>query len=153
MCLILACIMLVSISPVVAADTMSNQPTIEEILNEYHQKVFDGQMPNETGNARAYSPRNEEKTPEEETVDALNEAGYEAYHVTEDNYATLENTLKTDFEEMGLDPSCSYIVAISGKTRKPLQTPTPEWEIFRCMTGLMMAASAVNRILNIQKTV
>ena len=34
--MILACTMLVSISPAVAADNASASPTVEEILAEYH---------------------------------------------------------------------------------------------------------------------
>ena len=47
-------------------------------------------------------------TPARPTVETLNEAGYEAYNVTADNYDTLEDQLQTDFAEMGLDPNGSY---------------------------------------------
>ena len=50
-----------------------------------------------------------------ETVEELTAAGYEAYNVTADNYEELQETLKTDFADMGLDPEGSYIVVISGE--------------------------------------
>lgn len=82
-------------------------PTIEEILNEYHQKSFREQT---TG----ISLCSDGKTLEEETVEALNNAGYEAYHVTEDNYHDLQTALQTDFESMGLSSNSSYIITFSG---------------------------------------
>jgi hypothetical protein len=106
--------LLASLSPAVAADEMSAPPTVEEILNEYHQKAFEAKMQGDTGNASAWSLRGGQ-TLEEETVDALTEAGYEAYNVTADNYESLQTELKTDFSDMGLDPNGSYIIVISGE--------------------------------------
>ena len=112
--LFLTLAMLVSIAPAVVADDTVPRPTVEEILDEYHQKVFEAQN---AGEAAAYSPRSGSsgKTLEQETVDALNAAGYEAYNVTGENYEALEDQLKTDFSDMGLDPNSSYIIAISGE--------------------------------------
>lgn len=106
--------------PVLATtnDTESTETrTVEEILNEYHEKSFAAEMAEETGNPTAYSNRDRSsgKTLEEETVDELRAAGYEAYNVTSSNYDSLEASLKTDFEEMGLDPNSSYIITISGE--------------------------------------
>ena len=106
--------LLASLSPAVAADEMSAPPTVEEILNEYHQKAFEAKMQGDTGNASAWSLRGGQPL-EEETVDALTEAGYEAYNVTADNYESLQTELKTDFSDMGLDPNGSYIIVISGE--------------------------------------
>lgn len=106
--------LLASLSPAVAADEMSAPPTVEEILNEYHQKAFEAKMQGDTGNASAWSLRGGQ-TLEEETVDTLTEAGYEAYNVTADNYESLQTELKTDFSDMGLDPNGSYIIVISGE--------------------------------------
>ena len=108
--------MLASLSPAVAADEMSAQPTVEEILSEYHQRAFEAQTRGETDAASTWSRRGgSEKTLEQETVDTLTNAGYEAYHVTADNYETLEDELKTDFGAMSLDPEGSYIVVIHGE--------------------------------------
>lgn len=108
--------MLASLSPAVAADEMSAQPTVEEILNEYHQKAFEAQTRGDADSTSTWSRRGSSaKTLEQETVDTLTDAGYEAYNVTADNYDTLENELKTDFAAMGLDPEGSYIVVISGE--------------------------------------
>lgn len=109
--------MLVPFSSAVAADEPTLQPTIEEILNDYHKKAFEAQMQEETG-AAAYARNgsSSSKTLEQETVDTLTAAGYEAYNVTADNYSSLEATLKMDFSDLGLIPGDSYIMVINGNT-------------------------------------
>ena len=108
--------LLASLSPAVAADELSATPTVEEILSEYHQKAFEAQSQGDTETASTWSRRGgSTKTLEEETVDTLTEAGYEAYNVTAGNYETLEAELQTDFAAMGLDPAGSYIVVIHGE--------------------------------------
>lgn len=109
---------------------------MDEILNEYHQKAFEAEAAGETSGA-TYSPRSgfPEKTLEQETVDNLNDAGYEAYNVTAENYEALETQLKTDFADMGLDPDGSYIIAISGEESASASpdngsraiVPAPDW--------------------------
>lgn len=114
--LLLSLAMLLSLTPAVAANNTTPSPTVEEILSEYHQRAFEIEA---TGDAAAasYSPRSgsSEKTLEQETVDTLTAAGYEAYNVTSENYDALENQLQTDFSDMGLNPDGSYIVVISGE--------------------------------------
>ena len=113
------------------------KPTVEEILNDFHQKSFAAQSADERGTAATYSRNsNSGNTLVQETVDRLNAAGYEAYHVTASNYNTLEAELNTDFASMGLDPNGSYIVTISGEDSATnpnsraygdhLITPTPD---------------------------
>ena len=117
--ILLSCIMLVSFSPAVAAEDAPAEPkpTVEEILNDFHQKAFAAESANERGAAATYSRSSNSDNDNlvQETVDTLNAAGYEAYNVTASNYETLETELKTDFASMGLDPSGSYIVVISGE--------------------------------------
>ena len=118
--LTLAFAMLVPFSSAAAADDPSATPTVEEILSEYHRKAFDAQAQSNTDSASTWSRRSGDgKTLEQETVDTLTEAGYEAYNVTADNYETLEDELKTDFAAMGLDPEGSYIVVIHGEENIP----------------------------------
>ena len=114
--LLIVCTMLVSIPPAVAADDTVPRPTVEEILNDYHRKAFEAEAAGEAS-AAAYSPRSGQsgKTLEQETVETLTAAGYEAYNVTGDNYEALEAELNTDFSEMGLDPNYSYVIVISGE--------------------------------------
>jgi len=109
--------MLVPLSSAVAAEESASQPTIEEILNSYHEKAFAAKTAEESGGASTYarSGSGSSQTLEQETVAELTAAGYEAYNVTGDNYETLEETLHTDFAEMGLDPNCSYIIVFSGE--------------------------------------
>lgn len=110
--------MLASLSPAVAADEMSVTATVEEILNEYHQKAFNAQLQDNAGTRSTYSHRGgEEKTLEQETVSTLRDAGYEAYNVTAANYDEMEDELKTDFAEMGLDSGGSYILVIEGENK------------------------------------
>ena len=112
--MILACTMLVSISPAVAAENTPAKPTVEEILSEFHKAAFEAQSANEADAATTYSQRSSSgsKTLEQQTVDALNAAGYEAYNVTSTNYEALESQLNTDFADMGLVPDGSYIITI-----------------------------------------
>lgn len=109
--------MLVPFTPAVAAEDTAPRPTVEEILSEYHQKAFEAEAAEQTGGAAAYSrgAGSSEKTLEEETVDTLVAAGYEAYNVTSENYEALEAQLQTDFSDMGLDSDSSYIIVISGE--------------------------------------
>lgn len=115
--IVMICVMLVTISPAVAADNASVQPTVEEILNEYRLRAFEAEIGGNADAASNYSNRSGSTSQnlEQEAVDALTDAGYEAYHVTADNYDTLEADLCTDFADMGLDPDGSYIVVISGE--------------------------------------
>lgn len=114
--LLLILAMLVSIAPAVVADDTVPRPTVEEILSEYHQKAFEAEAAGETATASTYSRSGSSgKTLEQETVDTLNAAGYEAYNVTAENFEALEAQLQTDFADMGLDPNGSYIIAISGE--------------------------------------
>ena len=107
--------MLVPFTAAAAADEPSATPTVEEILSEYHRKAFEAQTQGDSDSASTWSRRsNDGKTLEQETVDTLTEAGYEAYNVTADNYDTLEAELKTDFANLGLDPEGSYIMVIGG---------------------------------------
>lgn len=115
--------MLVPLTPAVAADDTVPRPTVEEILSEYHQKAFEAEAVGETATASTYSRSGSSgKTLEQETVDTLNAAGYEAYNVTAENFEALEAQLQTDFADMGLDPDGSYIVVISGENSENLNT-------------------------------
>ena len=115
--LLLAFAMLISVAPAAIADDTVPRPTVEEILSEYHQKAFEAEVAQQPGHASANSRSagGSGKTLEQETVDTLNAAGYEAYNLTSENYETLEAQLQTDFADMGLDPDGSYIITISGE--------------------------------------
>lgn len=110
--LLLICCMVLPMISVSAADTMEPKPTIEEILNKYHENAFEAQS-STSHNARSISGNGQ--TPEQEAVDSLTDAGYEAYYVTADNREALESALQTDFAELGITDSASYIMVISGE--------------------------------------
>lgn len=119
--IVLCVILLLSMSVPAFAVTNNAEPTeaktIEEILSEYHEKAFLNEVSTDTASPSAYSRTGgtSGKTLEEETVDELIAAGYEAYNVTSANYDILENNLNTNFEELGLDRNGSYIIVISGE--------------------------------------
>ena len=99
--------------------------SIDDILNEYHEKSFALETA-ESGTgpaARSNRSGSSGKSPEEETVDELTAAGYEAYHVTSSNYGELETSLNTDFADMGLDPEGSYIIVLTGENHSDQNNP------------------------------
>lgn len=101
-----------------ASATPDSQPvkSVEEILNEYHAKSFEAQASKDSpAAANSRSSTGNAPTLEQETVDQLNAAGYEAYNVTSANYNSLQAQLKTDFSDIGLSPNGSYIIVISGE--------------------------------------
>ena len=90
--------------------------TVEEILNEYHEKAYQTRLAEDANDPAVYSRQagGNSKTLEEETVDELTSAGYEAYNVTSENYDDLEATLMTDFSDMGIESNSSYIIVVTG---------------------------------------
>lgn len=129
--LVLICCMVLPMISASAAAPEVPTPTIEEILNEYHAKVAEAQS-SASGNARGVSGNGQ--TPEQEAVDSLTDAGYEAYYVTADNREELEATLQTDFAELGIVDSGAYVMVISGEdpgsqtnsNARVIQPPTQE---------------------------
>ena len=116
--------------PVFAAQDVTEPTetnTVEDILNKYHERAFRQEIAEETGSASGQSRSGgaPSKTLEEETVEELLAEGYEAYHVTADNYDTLEETLQTNFPALGLDANGSYIVVIGGVRDSEISNPVP----------------------------
>ena len=134
--LLLAFTFIIAFLPSASAEENSTALTVEEILNDYHEKAFEARLAEEQGAAASYSRSGNAVSLEQETVQILTDAGYEAYNVTSDNYDELEVSLQTDFAEMGLDPDGSYIVVISGEngsgrsntSTRDLILPPHEWE-------------------------
>ncbi len=119
------------------AASASNAPTpsIEEILAEYHASAF--QQSSGTPAPCSLPQQDNGPTLEEETVDALCEAGYHAYNITSSNYDAVEASLQTDFADMGLDPNGNYIMIVGGEELEPASitnpttpSPFPEQDIF-----------------------
>lgn len=97
--------LLAPITIVLATENEPPYPTFEEIINNYYLQSLQTQ----TTEISLYSA---DDILESETVRALNEAGYEAYHVYRSNYYELQEQLCTDFEAMGLSPDSSYIITL-----------------------------------------
>ena len=117
--LVLCCIMVLPLcSPVFAVPADNDQGqydsrSMEEILSDYHTKSR--QIENQS-NAGTYSRSNQTSdTVRQDAVSELKAAGYEAYDVNPDTYASVEAELNTDLSDIGLDPESSYIVVISGE--------------------------------------
>lgn len=51
----------------------------------------------------------------EETVQKLKLAGFEAYNLTPQNYNSVEKTLNTDLETLGINSQNSYIIVVGGE--------------------------------------
>ena len=116
---------LVTFPPAVAADEITVTPTIEEIISDYHLTSFSTETSNTTNSNATWSQWNRNSTsPEQETVAALTNAGYDAYHMTPDNYDLLEAELSTDFSSIGIDPNGEYIIAISGADQSTFGFPS-----------------------------
>lgn len=115
-CLLLVCAMLLPISPAVAADDSSAKPTVEEILSGYHQKSFDKSREEHTGTSTYARTTGEGKNLEQETVEELRAAGYEAYLINANSYTDVQNALNTDLTAMGISPDAGdFIIVISGE--------------------------------------
>lgn len=114
--LLIISIFLLSIPTALANDNTA-QSSVEDILNEYHQKILDIQC-----DEYAYSPASIESSSDvikQDTINKLNTAGFQAYDVNPSTYTVIENELNTDFDTIGLDSCDSYIVVVSGEN-----TPT-----------------------------
>lgn len=117
--------LLAPMSSALAIEQEAPTPTIEEILNSYHEKSMESY-------ATGISLCSTGSTLEEETVDTLNNAGYEAYLVTDSNFDVIEDQLNLDFSEMGLSKNKSYIVTLDGETAsnsRAIKDPIFEEEI------------------------
>lgn len=92
--------------------------SIDDILLEYHKAVMEVTDKTEI---QAYGADSTSLTQiQADTVNALNEAGYLAYDVNPQTYNYVEDLLVTDFQEIGLSPEYSYIVAIKNPDEENL---------------------------------
>lgn len=107
--------LLALVLPGTAVKSEAIVPSVEDILNDYHAKAFEQKRTSAEGDVAAYARSGSGKTLEQETVETLRTAGYEAYNVTADNYGDIEDSLQTDLSAMGVDRDGSYIVVISGE--------------------------------------
>ena len=119
--------LLIAFSPAVAADATPATPTVESILNEYQDEVFADLHSKNNMSVDAKTPRSSDTrlSLEQETINKLTAAGYEAYNVTSENYDTLQRTLKTDLSKLGIFNNNSYIVVISGEEGTRYQPEFP----------------------------
>ena len=113
----LLCVVLVALSGVQVADaqdSLSQQDIIRQYLLEY-QQLMDEMQDDQI--SRSQSERDIDNRQDElrrRIVSQLNNEGLEAYDVNQSSFNEAESRLNTDLEEIGLKPSYSYIVVISG---------------------------------------
>lgn len=81
--------------------TETSSRSMDDILLEYHQAVLEM---NNTESVRTNSSTSALAQIQADTVEALQQAGYEAYDVNPQTYHDVEDTLDTDFGEIGLKP-------------------------------------------------
>lgn len=118
--------LIIAFCPAVMVDATPATPTIESILDEYHEKALAAQGAGDSA-AVAYSRRSGDAqlTLEQETVNKLTAAGYEAYNVTGDNYDVVEETLDTDLTSLGITDNGSHIVVVNGDSANGYQPGFP----------------------------
>ncbi|MEG0906959.1 MAG: hypothetical protein RSA85_05445 [Cellulosilyticaceae bacterium] len=93
--------------------TYSTDTVLEDILSSYHR-----QMQNITSDKSLVTlsaVESSRREIQEETVNMLNEVGYEAYDVNPETFDELQIVLSTDFNALGFDSSSSYIIVIEGE--------------------------------------
>ncbi len=117
--LMLSLMLLVPASPATATAVEAENRTVESILDEYYDRSFASAV-------SGVSLCSSGETLEEETIRALNDAGYEAYHITADNYDTLEAQLATSFSSMGLSRDSSYILTFGNE--RSVTDPFPKYD-------------------------
>ncbi len=96
---------------------LPSSASIEAILSVYHTKVFTNEPPNSSDGSVGLSRMSASNTQslEQEVVSVLNDVGHEAYNVTNSNYQDIEAALSTDFSELDLDTTGSYVIVVSGE--------------------------------------
>ena len=114
-------------TPIAATETQP--PTIDEILNDYHEKLLFPEKYNTDADSAMYSSQKDSnsQTLEQQTVAKLTDAGYTAYNVTAENYNDLQNLLMTDFSEMGLNVAGSYIIVTGRNANASRFNPNSRW--------------------------
>lgn len=104
--------------PAFAAEaTDVSHSSVDEILADYHSRVNELMASEKKGTVSTLSLRtaNTVKQIEQQTVERLTDAGYEAYSVTHENFSDIEDVLCADFSEIGLLEGGSYIVVVESE--------------------------------------
>lgn len=92
--------------------------TVEDILNDYHDKIFDLETQSDSGTSTYSRSAQTADSITQDTVNELQSAGYEAYHVNADSYTEVEETLQTDLSAMGVTEDGNFIIVVSGEIEK-----------------------------------
>ncbi len=95
-----------------SAKQSTQEKSIESILYDFHTK---SQLAQNSKNTTYSITENNGDKIRQETVETLQDAGYEAYNVTKDNFEQVEEILATDLHAIGLDENSSYIIVLSGE--------------------------------------
>ena len=114
LCLMLSIAMVFASIPMAFAES-KNDPageTLDEIMDDYYHQLFEVQNVSAADSTRTASLQVQDVR--SRAMSRLSAAGYEAYSVEPSTFNKVEKELNTDFEEVGMDPNCSYIVVIGG---------------------------------------
>jgi len=68
----------------------------------------------------------------EKTICELEKAGYEAYYVNENTFDAVQTELSTDLEDLGLDPTYSYIIVVG---EEPIKCNVNKNTVYAASTG------------------
>lgn len=102
-----------------AMDTGNEINIKENIIKDYRERIFEyNKQANSDITVASLDSEQSLSKIQTETVDALNNAGYNAYDVNPSTFSNIENVLQTDLEEAGLNPNYSYIIVIEGEENK-----------------------------------
>ncbi len=111
--LVLVFVMMFAFSANAVAAEVNTVKSVDEILAEYREKCRE--LETDNGVAWTASASTTRADLRAEVLNELAAAGYEAYSVNATNRTSVEAALKTDFDEIGLEPSGTYLVVVSGE--------------------------------------
>lgn len=105
------------------AERVGEMTVMDEILAEHQEAIWDLTV-NSTGLATAKAMKSTSISEiQENTVQALQDAGYEAYDVNPQSFEDMEDTLQTDLEDAGLSSDGSYVIIIGGEEDPTVISP------------------------------
>jgi hypothetical protein len=112
LCLMLLIAMVFASIPKVFAESSncSATETLDEIMDDYYHQLSEVRNDGATDSTRAAGVQVHDVI--SSTMSRLSASGYNAYSVEPDTFTNVEKELNTDFEEIGMDPNCSYIVVL-----------------------------------------
>lgn len=104
----------------------SSNNSLSSILDNYHTACFNINQNATKTNSSNIS--NELTAIKNTTINQIQALGYEVYDLNANTYYSVENSLKTDLSELGLDTNGSYIIVVSGNSDNEVLSTTSDAE-------------------------